>query len=157
MLVCEGPALLAWVGIFNPGPTTRRQQQMLRKLVPALRWRFSAEQRLAGAPVYLAGLQALLERVGAPAFVVSPSGRVELASSAGRRRLAERARETTAALSDAILRPERCTEFELLPLAAHGAPGYVVAIARTRSRRDELEARLRWTCRCASTTASCAR
>ena len=142
VLVCEGPAMLAWVGIFHPEPTTRRQQQMLHKLVPALRWRFSAEQRLADGPFYLAGLEALLERVGAPAFVLSPRGRVELASSAGQCRLAERGREIRGALSEAVLHPERCTDFELLPLAPHGARATSSPSPRPLPRRDELEARL---------------
>ncbi len=86
-LVCEGPALLAWVGVLRSEPFTPREQRLLQELVPPLQRRLELETRLREAGLLGSALEAALEALGQPAYVVSTTGRVAYANSAGRARM----------------------------------------------------------------------
>jgi DNA-binding CsgD family transcriptional regulator len=85
-LVCEGPALLAWIGVLRSEPFTPREQRLLQELVPLLQRRMELETRLREAGLMGSALEAALEAVGQPAYVLSANGRVVYANSAGRTR-----------------------------------------------------------------------
>ncbi|KFE62289.1 LuxR family transcriptional regulator [Hyalangium minutum] len=89
-LVCEGSTLLAWVGALRSEPFTPREQRLLQELVPSLQRRLELETRLREAGLLGSALEAALEALGQPAYVLSSKGRVVYANSAGRA-LAERA------------------------------------------------------------------
>ena len=96
-LVCEGSTLLAWVGALRTDPFTPREQRLLQELVPSLQRRLELETRLREAGLLGSALEAALEALGQPAYVLSSLGRVVYANSAGRAR-AERASQSLAAL-----------------------------------------------------------
>jgi DNA-binding CsgD family transcriptional regulator/PAS domain-containing protein len=86
-LVCEDSALLAWVGVLRSEPFTPREQRLLQELVPSLQRRLELDTRLREAGLLGSALEAALEALGQPAYVVSAKGRVAYANSAGKARL----------------------------------------------------------------------
>src|SRR5207247_1637416 len=84
VLVCEGPALLAWVGVFRAAKFSRADARRFDELVPALQRRLAFEQKLADAERLGADLAAALERMAAPAFVLRKGNAVVHANAAGR-------------------------------------------------------------------------
>jgi DNA-binding NarL/FixJ family response regulator len=86
-LVCEDSALLAWIGVLRSEPFTPREQRLLQELVPSLLRRMEWETRLRQAGLLGAALEAALEALGQPAYVLTSTGRVVYANSAGRARV----------------------------------------------------------------------
>ncbi len=83
-LVCEGPALLGWVGIGREEPFTDREQRLFQALTPALQRRLTMETRLRESGLLSTALEVAMEALGRAAWVVSASGRVVHANSAGK-------------------------------------------------------------------------
>ena len=94
-LVCEGSTLLAWVGALRSEPFSPREQRILQELVPSLQRRLELETRLREAGLLGSALEAALEALGQPAYVLTSKGRVVYANSAGRA-LAERVSQSLA-------------------------------------------------------------
>jgi DNA-binding CsgD family transcriptional regulator len=84
VLLCDGPALLAWVGGFREEPFTARETRRLTALVPALLRRFRVERLMRDAGLQRAGLCAALEALAVPALIVEPNGIVAHANRNGR-------------------------------------------------------------------------
>jgi DNA-binding CsgD family transcriptional regulator len=101
VLVCEGPLLLAWVGVFRPRKFTQAEVRRFDALVPALQRRLALEQKLADAERLGADLGAALERVPAPAFVVRKGTAILHANAAGRAML----EDDRASVFDQLRRP----------------------------------------------------
>ncbi|MGE5186007.1 MAG: hypothetical protein ACM31C_28320, partial [Acidobacteriota bacterium] len=112
-LVCDGASLLAWFGTFQQDTPTARQRQLLAALVPAMRRRLALERRLAAAPRVELALEAALDRLGAPAFVLDGSGRVQAANRSGEALLAARRTDVRRALVDAVAGRAADPSFEL--------------------------------------------
>ncbi len=129
VLICDGPALLAWVGGFREEPFTLRERRRLSALVPALHRRLRVERRLRDADFYHAGLEAALEAIAAPAFIVRNNGSVAHANANGR----------AAYDADRALTARRA-DFEATPLAVPGAPDAVLLVKSAPS--DDLCARV---------------
>jgi DNA-binding CsgD family transcriptional regulator len=127
-LVCEGPALLGWVGIGREEPFTEREQRLLQALTPALQRRLTVETRLRESGLMSTALEVAMEALGRAAWVVSASGRVVHANSAGRVRL-ERGE---AELMEQLRRGARgipCSgPLTLTPLRTPGLPSHYLAI-----------------------------
>jgi DNA-binding CsgD family transcriptional regulator len=83
VLACDGPAVLAWVGAYREEPFSEREQRLLQRLVPSLRRRLSVEHVLDDAAAFPQTLDAALEAIGSPAFLLR-RGRPVHANSAGR-------------------------------------------------------------------------
>lgn len=83
-LVCEGSSLLAWIGALRSEPFTLREQRLLQELVPSLQRRLELETRLREAGLLGSALEAALEALGQPAYVLSAMGKVVYANTAGR-------------------------------------------------------------------------
>ncbi len=83
VLVCDGPALLGWVGGFREEPFTRREQRRMAALSAALLRRLRVERRLRDAELMEAGLEAALRAIAAPAFILRDR-RVAFANDNGR-------------------------------------------------------------------------
>ncbi len=81
-LVCDGPMLLAWVGGFREEPFGPRERRMLERLVDPVRRRLSVERAL-DASSYGAALDATLDAVSVPAFLVGENHRVLFANEPG--------------------------------------------------------------------------
>ena len=141
-LLCEGPMLVAWFGLFQSEPVELRQYRVLAALVPSLRSRLSLERRLEAVPRISRALDVTLERLGAPAFVTGRNGVVYEMNSAGRMLHATRRRELDRALSDVVHDRPSALDFELVPLVDDGGPAFFLAILRTGSRETRLAARI---------------
>jgi DNA-binding CsgD family transcriptional regulator len=87
-LVCEGPSLLMWVGFFQSSLFEARQRRLLSSVMPALQKRLSAERWLAARGPLRGVLEAALDAIPSCAFVVSATGAVREANTAGRAWLA---------------------------------------------------------------------
>ena len=92
VLVCDGPALLGWVGAMRSEPFEARELRLMRELIPSLQRRLALDARLREAGMMHAALEAALESLGQAAYVVTSTGRVAYANSAGRVRLEQDAR-----------------------------------------------------------------
>ena len=86
VLVCDGPSLLAWVGIVQPAPTTEQQRGLLERVVPAFRRRLQFERLVAQSAVADAALVLALEEIPGAAWVVGPNTKIGHANAAGRAR-----------------------------------------------------------------------
>lgn len=128
VLVCDGPALLAWVGGFRSAPFVERDKQLLSALVPALRRRLRLEAHLGQAPVAIAALAAALEALGTAAFVVKRSGAVVHANAAGRALLDRDRRGVMGMLLDR-LRGTATDRFDLMELQG-GVKDHYLALLR---------------------------
>lgn len=75
-LVCDGPAMLAWVGGFSCEDFDDGHRLRLQALLPALRERLLHEQRLRDAALVHASLTAVVEAMPGPAWLLDASRRV---------------------------------------------------------------------------------
>ena len=82
-LLCDGPALLGWIGIWQSSERTAREAGILRALAPAIRRRLRLERRLSQGS-RLAAFDAVLEALGQAAFLVDAHGRIREANRIGR-------------------------------------------------------------------------
>ena len=116
VLVCDGPSLLAWFGIFQEEAVEARQRRILTQLVPSLRRRLMFQQQLRDVPRVARAMTAALENIGAPAFILDADGRIDEANSAGQASLVRAKRELAAALRDAVARRATHLAVDLTPL-----------------------------------------
>lgn len=86
-LVCDGPSLLAWVGIVQPEKTTELQRELFTAALPAFRKRLMFERVVTEAALATSALEAALEQIAGAAWVLSSTGRIMHANAAGRARI----------------------------------------------------------------------
>lgn len=126
VLVCDGPSLLAWIGIVQPDETTESQRELLQHAVPAFRRRLMFERLVDESALATSALDAALEQIGAAAWVLAPSGRIAHANSAGRARL-DADLEATRRSIEASRAGTRDPRLQVMPLRAdHGGMGHLV-------------------------------
>lgn len=61
ILVCDGPLLLAWVGVFTRNTVAAREHAMMRRLIAPLRRRLTLERQLGLRSVYALATHAALD------------------------------------------------------------------------------------------------
>ena len=132
-LLCEDDTLLAWFGVFHPARLEPAQLGLLTAALPALGRRLSIERQIESAPLVSAALEAVLEQIAAPAFVVSSTGRIFDVNAAGRAMLETRRTELSAALLSALAGESSPLPVELTPLAGTGVHDHWLAVLRTRT------------------------
>lgn len=132
ILLCEGASLLAWFGALHDGPLTVSQQRVLHALARAVGRRLRTERRLVANPRSLAALDAALEHIGAPAFIVRAGGVILTQNDEGRR-LLDSSRDVLTSLHDALRGRPSTPAFDLTEIGDRGVPTCWLAIAR-RSR-----------------------
>jgi DNA-binding CsgD family transcriptional regulator len=84
VLVCDGPLLLAWVGVLRPGRFSREEARLFAKLVEPLQRRLAIERQLGDAQARAIELGVAVEEVPAAVFVLGARGSVLHANAAGR-------------------------------------------------------------------------
>ncbi|MEJ7599920.1 MAG: LuxR C-terminal-related transcriptional regulator [Kofleriaceae bacterium] len=144
-LVCDGPRVLAWVGVSQPAAFGSRERALLGRLVPALQRRLRTERVLGDGPRAIAAMPSLLEAIPAAAFLIGANAAVQHANPAGAALLASEGTETREALADALR--GRRSDVELTVIAAPGLPvTYLALMRRCRANTTaQLEvARTRW-------------
>ncbi len=129
-LICDGSTLLAWLGIFQPTPPTEKQREIFAALIPALQKRLKVE-RLVGKTAFNAtALDLVLEKLAAPAFLITAAGAIVRTNSAGR--LVARAdwRGLEQSLRDSLLAPGPESAYDLTRLSWMGVPDHYLAVER---------------------------
>lgn len=130
VLVCDGPRLVAWVGVLREEPFRRAEVRLLQRLVEPLGQHLRLAQHLRSAGVYGAALEIALEALAVPAFVVGPRYSIELANTAGAQLLASQ-RSALFAQLRASERNDPAAPFSITQLAGAGTRGYMLAIGKT--------------------------
>lgn len=104
VLISDGNTLLAWVGAIGQDPAGfgKTQRLLLRALVPDLRKRLLFEQRIENALLRSATLEATLEALVEPVFVVSASGRPVIMNTGARGLWGESRGAVAAEIHDAL-------------------------------------------------------
>lgn len=100
-LLCNGARLLGWFGGLHSHSPTRRQMNLLARLVEPMRQRLEAEERLREETFLRPVLDAALSRINAPAFVITSCGLIREANAAARVLLERDAVKIAEALRDA--------------------------------------------------------
>lgn len=131
-LICDGPSLLAWFGAFHSERATPLQVDLLIAMIPALRRRLSIERRLEATHLASAALELMLDQLGAPAFIVTATGRILEANQLGRAMLDARRGEVSVALAAALARHPMPTPVELVRIRERGADCWL-AVMRPRT------------------------
>jgi DNA-binding CsgD family transcriptional regulator len=85
VLLCDGPALVAWVGAYRVDAFDEEARASIQAIVPALQWRLQLE----GWSVRSAALGAVIEAIPTPAFLLRDERTVLHANAAGERMLEE--------------------------------------------------------------------
>lgn len=139
VLVCDGPMLLGWVGCFREEPLRTRERALLARLVPALRRTLGLLHGLAAGAAARA-LDAAMDEIAAPAFILGARAFVAYANDAGLRLLAARRADTMSRLAAALASPAAAVAggISITPVSAPGAPPLYFAVLRV-GRRGELE------------------
>jgi len=84
VLVCDGPVLLAWVGVLRARKFAREEARVFQRLVAPLQRRLAIERRLGDAQARAIELGVAVEEVPAAVFVLGARGSVLHANAAGR-------------------------------------------------------------------------
>jgi DNA-binding CsgD family transcriptional regulator len=129
-LLCDGPALLAWVGGLRPDPFTRREKRLFSALVPSSRRALVLHRRLRDGAVARAGLAAALEALGAPAFVTSETGAVRHTNGAGAELLDRSLKDAQTRLRDAVAGRE--VGALVARLAVAGLPAHFLVVLQAK-------------------------
>ena len=127
VLVCEGATLLAWIGVLRPSPFTPRDVSVLQRLVPHVRRRLLLERRIAEAGFYRSAMEAALEALPRPAFLLRARGEIVTANAPGRLALE---RWKTGPMPCLLRGDER---FERTRLRAVGYPEHVLVVQRAKA------------------------
>jgi DNA-binding CsgD family transcriptional regulator len=136
VLVCDGPALLAWVGAYQVETFTARQRRILQRLVPAVQSRLHVERLVASETEEI--LRVVFEEIPGAAFIVGPANEVLYANAAGRTMVESQRRDTLASLRSAI--HDGAPSFRVTRIVGFGGGARFLAIRRGRT--DESPSRL---------------
>ena len=142
VLVCDGPLLLAWIGILRP-PERRHDidRDVLRRIGMAARGRLRLSLRIPSS-LSAASFEASLDHYPGEAYLLRGDGRIEYANALGASQLARRKGEVAGGLGAALARyPIQEGSFELHPLRCASMGRHFLATRRTGT--PDLTARLR--------------
>jgi DNA-binding CsgD family transcriptional regulator len=131
-LVCDGPALLYWVGAMRRESYSARETTILGALLPHLQRRLRVERLVEGAPS-LSLLAGVLDGFGRAAFLLGPQGRIEASNELGRRLWARERRDLSSWLAASRDDRQPAARFELTPIAAGEASPFSLAVERPRA------------------------
>ena len=114
-LVCDGPSLLAWLGIVQSADTDDRQRDLLARALPAFRRRLAFERIVAEAAVAGRAMDAALEQINGRAWLLDPGGQIAHANTAGAARF-DADRTSTRAVLAACVAGDVAPRFKVTPL-----------------------------------------
>jgi DNA-binding CsgD family transcriptional regulator len=141
-LLCDGPEMLAWFGGVHPTPATAHQRRLLASFIEPVRARLAAERRLEASHLRPT-LDALLEHIGAAAFLVDARGQVYEANLAGRALLDERHADVITSIQDATAGRASALHFELVALRDYGGVRTWLAILKPSTIEPRIDACVR--------------
>jgi DNA-binding CsgD family transcriptional regulator len=102
VLVCDGAAMLGWVGGWRAGEFSDDERRALQSLVAPLRRRLRVLSWSGKQGLHDATLQTVMNAIGAPAFLVRIDGTPALENAGGRARMAAERRATLEQLARAV-------------------------------------------------------
>lgn len=128
VLVSEGNTMLAWVGAMTDDPSGfgQKERSLLRSLIPDFRRRLLFAQRVANEPLRAATLQATLEALTEPVFVVAQSGRPVIMNTGARALWSAHRHETSQDISDALQGDTR--KFRVSSVVGKGIPAHALLV-----------------------------
>jgi DNA-binding CsgD family transcriptional regulator len=132
VLVCDGSALLCYLGIWRSSPFMGRDKALLRELVEPLRARLILERQLERCLFSEAALSVALEAIPAAALIVDERGRIDFLNSAASVLVARSARAIGEGTLRAI-RTGRGKAWAVTGLAAAGVPRRYLLVGHGRS------------------------
>jgi DNA-binding CsgD family transcriptional regulator len=129
ILICDGPRQLSWIGATREEPFTKREVTLLRSLTKPLQRRLRLEQQLG--PGAMPGMfEAALEALRTAAFLVGPSGAIEVANSVGLALLEQGRKNVMDAISESARLGSDAGAFSITRVTAPGWPAYALAIRK---------------------------
>lgn len=141
VLVCDGPALLAWVGVTRERPLEDAERRSFASLVPRFAQALRLDRTLRENSRLSGGLAAALSKLDAASFLTSASGRIEFANELGRRLLDSGRAETRQQVAAAIARrgADPGAHADVSELVHQGTPqGFLVVLRRHASLAERL-------------------
>lgn len=131
VLLCDGSGALAWFGTVHDGALSRRHARVLAAVAPAMRRRLASERLLDGASSERDLVDAVIARIGAPAFVIGAGGRLLAVNTAGRALYDRACAEVRAALAG----EPSALVFDRTQLAATGTRATWLLVLRDNADR----------------------
>lgn len=131
VLVCDDSHLLSWLGVLGDQTFDKTDREALQSVVPALANRLRFDQLVHDAAHATATLEATLDAMQVPCFVLHASGRVLEANAAGRS-LCDLNPGLKAQLASVPGHPD--SSFQLHPVRVRGVPARYVVTLRGRSQ-----------------------
>ncbi len=127
-LICDTPSFVAWIGVFRTSGFTQRERAIFSELIPALRRRFSLERQVGESSLNTAALEAAMDAICSPAFIVYGDDSIKRANAAGRAllELEPKAREWLARSS----RQGGDGQFSMTPLMVASPAQHHLAVLR---------------------------
>ena len=146
VLVCDGPSLLALVAAYRTEPWGARERGILHALLPALKRRLILERTLGSRPLLRASLDAAMDAIAAPAFVLDRRGRILHTNAAGAVVLDSGYRDVARALRESVAAPDGSTRHRLTRIDVAGVQTHFLAVARGGDATPSLatQASKRW-------------
>lgn len=129
-LICDGPALLAWVGVFQRDRIAPWQRASLKALIEPLRKRLIVERRLDRFGTTHAALEVLLEATASAAFILDARGAIEPGNGLARVALRAGPKATLEALRAALHGGSATTGYTITPLETRGVQRSYLAISQ---------------------------
>lgn len=149
VLICDGPLLLAWVGVLAPAPFRPRQQRLLQEVTAPIARRLTLERALGQGAFGGSAFEAAVESNPLAVFLVSRTGTIEYANGAGAELLGRRRGPTLDTVRDAIRSPAAATAKGIDVRRLHGRGSRGAHLVTLRWQSDDVElrmsaARARW-------------
>jgi DNA-binding CsgD family transcriptional regulator len=126
LLVCEGPALLGWVGGWRDAEFSAEESRALEALVPALRRRLRVESWSGREGFHLEAVRVAMDSIGAPAFLTRIEGAPVHANARARELLDQDGAATRARLARAVGGREPAVQVS--PIVAPGVPKHFLVV-----------------------------
>lgn len=130
VLICDGPAFLLCIGGFQRASYEPWQKRLLQLLVPSLKKRMVMQHALANAPVVTSALAEALEALARPAFLITDTGAVKVANTAGTHLWESDRRRTCDSLIDCARRPERAQRFSVTRVKSNDRRDHFLVIGK---------------------------
>lgn len=129
VLLCDGPRLLSWLGASRQEPFTRRDATVLRYLTRPVQQRLRLERQLTPPWPGTLAMEAALEALERPAFIVGPRKTIDFGNKLGSVLLERDAKGVLASIEQSARTPSEGA-FTITPLTVPGSPTYLLAIQR---------------------------
>jgi DNA-binding CsgD family transcriptional regulator len=137
ILLCNGPRLLSWFGATRAEPFTSREVAIFERLRKPLLGRVRLERLLRPRWPSALAVDAALEALARPAFILGPRRTIEVANKQGVAMLERGAREVLTAIHESQRLPEGLGAFSITPLRFSGCPDHLLAIQKPQGPRAE--------------------